>query len=102
MVASMLIRQNADAAAGAEQIDDWLESGLAIEQFQARLAARPPHMLVNVRIAKFLINARVSYKPAKVGPQLRKQFQCSQMAQHDHHGNTPENLATHGLHPVHP
>lgn len=72
MVASMLIRQNADAAAGAEQINDWLESGLAIEQFQARLAARPPNMLVNVRIAKFLINARVSYKPDKIRHQLRK------------------------------
>src|SRR5439155_804771 len=30
LVASMLIRQNADAAAGAEQIDDWLESGLVL------------------------------------------------------------------------
>ena len=97
MIASMLIRQNADAAAGAEQIDDWLESGLAIEQFQARLAARPPNMLVNVRIAKFLINARVSYKPDKVRHQLRKQFPCSQMAQHEHHGNTHAKFAGHRL-----
>src|SRR6266571_6525146 len=52
-------------------------------------------MLVNVRIAKFLINARVSYKPDKVRHQLRKQFPCSQMAQHEHHGNTHAKFAGH-------
>src|SRR5438876_657642 len=54
-------------------------------------------MLVNVRIAKFLINARVSYKSDKVRHQLRKQFPCSQMAQHEHHGNTYAKFAGHRL-----
>jgi hypothetical protein len=85
VIASMLIRQDTNAAAGTQQIDHRLKSLLAIEQFQASLAARSAHVRVNEAIAKFLIDARVANVTNELRHQLGEQLPSSQMAQNEHH-----------------
>ena len=95
MVASVLVGQNADAATRAQQVDHRLKSDLAVEQFQASLAARPAHMLVNETVAELLINARVSHEANKPGHQLREQFPCPEMTQNEDDGNARAKFAGH-------
>ena len=68
----MLVGQDTNTTAGAEQIDYRLKSLLAIEQFQASLATCPTHMRVNKTIAKLLINTGVAHETNKFRHQLRK------------------------------
>src|SRR4029077_5792735 len=71
VITSVLVGQNTDAAAGAQQFDHRIKSGLTIEQLRPSLAARPTYMLVNETVAKLLINARISHEADKLRHQLR-------------------------------
>jgi hypothetical protein len=93
----MLVGQNTDAAAGAQQIDHRLKSLLAIEQFQASLAACPTHMRVNEAIAKFLIDTRIPHVADEFGHQLREQFPNSEMTQNEHYRNATAKFPVHRL-----
>src|SRR5437762_5106354 len=72
VVASMLIAQNADPAARAQQFDHWLESIFAIKKLQAGAATRSAHMGVDESIAKLVIYARISNIADNLCHQLHK------------------------------
>ena len=72
VIACVLIGQHADTATGSQQINYRLKSIVAVEQFQARLAAGSAHMLVNETIAESLIDTGVSHEPDELRHQLRK------------------------------
>src|SRR5207249_10635095 len=97
VIASMLIRQNADASAGAQQLDHRLKSVVAIEQFQSRLTAGPPHMLVNETVAQPLVYTRISNKPNEFRHQLREHFPRSEVTQNEHHRNACAKFPRHRL-----
>ena len=93
----MLVGQNTNTAAGAQQIDYRLKSLLAIEQFQASLATCPTHMRVNEPIAKFLINTRIPHVADEFRHQLREQFPDSKMTQNEYHRNASAKFPVHRL-----
>ena len=72
MIAGVLIRQHADAAARAQQLDHRLKSVVAIKQFQASLAPRAAHMFINETIPESLIDTRVPHETDKLRHQLRE------------------------------
>ena len=72
MIARVLIGQNTDAATGSQELNHRLKSVVAVEQFQARLAAGSAHVFVNETIAESLIDTGVSHEPDELWHQLRK------------------------------
>src|SRR6267378_6947157 len=97
VIASMLVGQNTNAAAGTQQIDHWLKSLLAIEQFQAGLATCSAHVRVNEAITKLLVDARIAHVTDEIRHQLREQFPCSEMTQNEHYGNAGAKFPIHRL-----
>ena len=97
VVASMLVAQNADPAARAQQFDHWLESVFAIKKLQTGTATCAAHMGVDEAIAKLLIYARISNITHKLWHQLRKQFPSGEMTQNEDHRNAGAKSSIHGL-----
>src|SRR5437868_1548092 len=60
VVASMLIAQNADPAARAQQFAHWLESVFAIKKLQSSATARSAHIGVDEAYATLLLSAHIS------------------------------------------
>src|SRR5438046_9536717 len=54
----MLVHQNADAAATAQQLDRFSETFAALKDFQTKLAARLPNVPIDVWITDALVNGR--------------------------------------------
>ena len=79
VIAGMLIAQNADQPAAAQQLDGAMESFAAIEQFHSGATAHAPDVRVDVAIAELLINGAVADVTDVVGKKLREQFPIAQM-----------------------
>src|SRR5436190_14984283 len=97
VVASMLVAQNADPAARAQQFDHWLESVFAIKKLQTGTATCAAHMGVDEAIAKLLIYARISNITHKLWHQLRKQFQSTKRLKKKTHRKPGAKSSTKGL-----
>jgi hypothetical protein len=83
VIARMLVCQDTDHAAGAKQFDRAMESVAPVEHFDARPSARAPDMLVDVAIAKLLVNSREPDVIDIVREHLREKFPVADVAQDD-------------------
>src|SRR5438067_8772177 len=63
----MLVHQNADAAATAQQLDRFSETFAALKDFQTKLAARLPNVPIDVWITDALVTVAVRCPCEKCG-----------------------------------
>src|SRR6266851_8971861 len=78
----MLIAQDANRPAAAQQFDRAMKSFAAIEQLHAGPAANFPHVRVNEAISELLINGAVADVTDQPRQDLREQFPIAQMTEH--------------------
>ncbi len=77
----MLIAQDPDRAAAAEQLDRFMETFVAIEKFDAGAPTQRANVFVDVTIFQRLINGAVAHVTDGGGEHLRLQFPVSDVAQ---------------------
>jgi hypothetical protein len=79
VIAGMLIAQNANQAAAAQQFDCAMKSFITVEEFHADPPSAPANVRVDVTIAELLINGAVADVIEVVGKKLREQFPTTEM-----------------------
>src|SRR5438046_6410385 len=80
----MLVHQNADAAATAQQLDRFSETFAALKDFQTKLAARLPNVPIDVWITDALVNGRSALPVREMREQSRAKLPGTNMAQEQH------------------
>jgi hypothetical protein len=88
LIAGVLIAQNSDRAAIAQQLERFLKTFSAVEHFDPGPSTQFSHMFVNEAVAKSLIDCAVSDVADKSWQDLRAEFPVAEMTQ-DQHNRTP-------------
>ena len=93
----MLVAQNADRPAAAQQFDGAMESFAAVKQFHSGASSHTADVRIDVAVTELLINRAVSNITDVVGEKLREQFPVAQMTENEHHRSAIAQLAMHRL-----
>ena len=97
MIPGVLIAQNADHPAAAEQTNRLGEASTTIEQFHAETRALAPNEFVDAAIAQFLEDGSEPDEAEMMRQNLREQFPIPEMAQRQHHRSARAQMPVHLL-----
>ena len=95
MITGVLIAQDADHAAAAEEPDRCLKTFAPVEELDAKASALLPDEAIEMAVAEFLINGAQTDMIEIVRHNLGEQFPVAEMTERDHHRLARAQLAVH-------
>src|SRR5213078_4823391 len=100
VIASMLVAQDSDHAAAAQEPNRFLKTFAPIEELHAKTGALLPNESIEMPVAEFLINRAQAGAAEIVRHDLRKQFPVAEVTERDHDRPAGAQLPMHLLRAV--